>query len=87
MFRAGQEGTSEFVARSARFRPGHPEGYLLAFANIYQEAALALASMKQGESPLPWLAHLPSVEDGIEGMRMIEAATRSHDHDGAWERL
>ena len=85
--RSGQDGTSAFVARSARFRPGHPEGYPLAFANIYAEAAYAIAARKQGESPRPWLDNLPSVDDGVAGMRMIEAAAASHSRDGGWTDL
>lgn len=85
--RSGQDGTSAFVARSARFRPGHPEGYPLAFANIYAEAAYAIAAGKQGQSPRPWLDNLPSVEDGVAGMRMIEAAAASHSRDGGWADL
>lgn len=85
--RSGQDGTSAFVARSARFRPGHPEGYPLAFANIYAEAAYAIAARKQGQSPQAWLDNLPSVDDGVAGMRMIEAAAASHSSDGRWTAL
>ena len=84
---SGQDGTSALVARSARFRPGHPEGYPLAFANIYVEAAYAIAARKQGRSPRPWLDNLPLVDDGVAGMRMIEAAAASHSRDGGWTDL
>lgn len=87
ILRAGQDGTSAFVGRSARFRPGHPEGYPLAFANIYLEAAIAIAANKQGQSPRPWLDNLPSVDDGVAGMQMIEAAAASASNDGAWTSL
>ena len=87
ILRAGQDGTSAFVARSARFRPGHAEGYLLAFANIYADAAHAIVAAKQGKSPLPWLDNLPGVADGVAGMRMIEAAALSNRDDGSWQRL
>ncbi len=87
VFRAGQDETSEVVGKSARFRPGHPEGYALAFANIYVEAAQAIVAVKQGRSPRPWLDHLPTVQDGVAGMRMLEAAAASNRHDGAWEAV
>ena len=87
ILRAGQDDTSTFVARSARFRPGHTEGYPLAFANLYAEAAHAIVAAKQGKSPLPWLDNLPSVADGVAGMRMIEAATVSNRKDGSWQQL
>ena len=87
LFRAGQNGMSDFVSRSARFRPGHPEGYPLAFANIYVEAAHAIAALKHKESPQAWLDNLPGVEAGVAGIRMIEAAAASNADDGAWQRL
>lgn len=84
IYRAGQEETSPFVSNSARFRPGHPEGYLLAFANLYVEAAFAIAAARSGASPAPWLDNLPGIEDGLAGMEMIEAAAKSNRNDGAW---
>ena len=87
ILRAGQDGTSDFVGRSARFRPGHPEGYALAFSNIYVEAAMALAASRQGLSPGPWLDNLPTIDDGVEGMRIIEAAAASALQDAAWVEL
>ena len=87
LLRAGQEGTSALVTRSARFRPGHPEGYALAFANIYVEAAFAIAARRLGRSPRPWLDDLPGIADGVAGVRMIEAAAASHAADGAWKPL
>ena len=87
ILRSGQDGTSPLVTRSARFRPGHPEGYPLAFANIYMETALAIAALKDGRSPQPWLNNLPTVDDGVAGMRMIEAGAASQRQDGAWQPL
>ena len=87
ILRSGQDGTSEFVARSARFRPGHPEGYPLAFANIYLEAALAIVAAETGGDPSTLLHNLPGVADGVAGMKMIEAAAASHENDGAWRSL
>lgn len=87
LLRAGQDGVSALVTRSARFRPGHPEGYALAFANIYVEAAFAIAAARLGQSPQPWLEALPGIADGVAGLRMIEAAAASNAADGAWRPL
>lgn len=87
LLRSGQDDTSELVSRSARFRPGHPEGYPLAFANIYLEAALAIVAAETGEDFSALLANLPGVEDGVAGMRMISIAAISNQNDGAWQRL
>ncbi|MFC0339378.1 Gfo/Idh/MocA family protein [Paracoccus niistensis] len=66
--------------RSASFRtpPGHPEGYLEAFANLYADIA---AVIRGDEGPL---ARLPGLEDGLSGMAFIAAAQASAARDGAW---
>ena len=87
ILRSGQEGTSEFVALSVRFRPGHPEGYPLAFANLYAETAHALVAGRTGADPAAFLANLPTVADGVAGMRMIAAAAASNQDDGRWRSL
>ena len=87
ILRSGQEGTSDFVALSARFRPGHPEGYPLAFANLYAETAHALVAARTGADPASFLANLPTVADGVAGMRMIAAAAASNQDDGRWRSL
>lgn len=87
ILRSGQDGTSDLVGRSARFRPGHPEGYPLAFANIYAETALALAAARNGDDPSSYLANLPTVADGVAGMRMIAASAASNQEEGRWHSL
>lgn len=84
IMRSGQEGTSDFVARSARFRAGHPDGYAVAFANLYAETAGAIIASRTGGDPSVHLAGLPSVADGVAGMRMIAAAAASNSQDGRW---
>jgi predicted dehydrogenase len=87
ILRAGQDDTSSLVAYSARFRPGHTEGYALAFANIYREAALAIIAAETGGSSEDHLKALPSVADGVAGVQMIAAAAASNNQDGKWVSL
>jgi predicted dehydrogenase len=84
VFRAGQDGTSSFTNYSARFRPGHTEGYVMAFANIYREAALAIIAAETGGDSSQYLVGLPGVSDGLAGVQMIAAAATSNDRDGQW---
>lgn len=63
-----------------RVPPGHPEGYLEAFANVYRAFARAI----RGE---PDLADaFPTVEDGARGVRFIEAVLDS-SQKRAWTDL
>lgn len=71
---------AEASLRSTRFRPGHPEGYALAFANLYREFAGEIAGTAEPSGLLP------TVEDGLATLRLIAAAERSYARDGAYER-
>jgi predicted dehydrogenase len=85
----GMDGTSEDGLRSARFRPGHPEGYALAFANIYRDYASARMLIDTGrrEAAQPTLDRLPTVADGRHGMSLIAAADASVAAGGSWTKL
>jgi predicted dehydrogenase len=65
----------------ARVPPGHPEGYLEAFAILYREFADGLIAWKQGSAkPLP--ATLPGIGAGVRGMRFIERVIESDRIEG-----
>lgn len=65
----------------SRVPPGHPEGYLEGFANIYAEAADAIRAHQAGA---PHETLLPGIRDGIEGLEFIDACIRSAKADSAW---
>jgi len=71
-----REGLAPEAARLVRTELGHPEGYLEAFANLYRDAAQAILA-RRGLAPPPPEGTLPTVEDGVAGLAMIEAALRS----------
>ncbi|MEM5439146.1 Gfo/Idh/MocA family oxidoreductase [Paraburkholderia diazotrophica] len=67
------------IARHAtRVPPGHPEGYLEAFAQLYKDAALQIEAIDAG-LPLPEQSRLlTTVDDGVAGLRFIDAVFDSH---------
>lgn len=67
----------------SRIPGGHPEGYLEAFANLYTEAARAIHAHRHGD-PVPPDLLFPTIEDGMDGMRFIDACVRSSSDDGIW---
>jgi predicted dehydrogenase len=85
----GMDGSSEDGLQSARFRPGHPEGYALAFANLYRDYASArmLLDLGRGEEAKQPLDRLPSVTDGRHVMSLIAAADASMADGGTWKVL
>lgn len=77
-------GGLEANLSASRIPPGHPEGYLEGFANIYNEAADLIVAAREGKVP----EHLlPTVRDGLEGVAFIDACVRSSKRDAAWVRL
>ncbi|WBU63509.1 Gfo/Idh/MocA family protein [Paracoccus aerodenitrificans] len=84
--RRGGPGTPESVMAASRVPPGHPEGYLEGFANIYTEAAAAIRAHQAGETlPEPML--VPGLQDGLEGLYFIDACVRSNESDTAWVKV
>ena len=69
----------------SRIPPGHPEGYLEGFANLYTGAAEAIVKRRTGSEADVSL--LPSVHDGLVGVAFVTAAVQSSNNGGTWETL
>jgi predicted dehydrogenase len=85
LMRRGGPGLSASAQGATRIPAGHPEGYLEGFAQIYADAADLIGAHKAG-APAP-SSLLPDVNDGVAGMRFIEAAVASAAADGRWTAL
>jgi predicted dehydrogenase len=83
----GGSGSNPASARVTRVPPGHPEGYLEGFANIYNEAATAIRAMRGKKGKIPKDVVFPSVHDGLAGMKFIDACIRSSKKNSAWAKL
>jgi predicted dehydrogenase len=80
-------GAGPAAARVSRVPPGHPEGYLEGFANIYSEAAKAIrAARKKNGKPAKDVVY-PTVQDGVEGVAFVDACVRSSKKNAAWTTL
>ena len=82
----GGAGSLPAAARVTRVPPGHPEGYLEGFANIYTEAARAIRAAKTG-IPVPEGTTFPGLKEGLEGVAFVDACARSSAWNGAWVGL
>ncbi len=82
----GGDGSGPAAGRMTRVPAGHPEGYLEGFANIYAEAARAIRAARDGQAPDAEVVY-PTIDDGVAGMRFIDAAVRSSKADGAWTEV
>lgn len=80
-------GASEANAAGSRIPPGHPEGYLEGFANIYSETADAIRAVQDGASREAAMGLLPGIADGMAGMAFIDACVRSSKDNATWVSL
>ena len=79
-------GSDDASSRISRIPPGHPEGYLEGFANIYSEAAAAIIASRRGKKPLESVIY-PTVYDGLKGVQFVSACVTSSKRNAAWVRL
>ncbi len=77
-------GTFATASRATRLVAGHPEGFIGAFANIYSDAAEAIASRRTGVAAEPTALQFPNAADGAWGVRFVGAAIESSTAGGAW---
>jgi predicted dehydrogenase len=77
-------GTLPLAARSTRIAAGHPEAFLEAFANIYSDAAEAIAARRSGATPDPLALHFPDVVDGAIGIGFVRSVIASSTAGGIW---
>jgi len=80
-------GTLPLARRSSRIVAGHPEGFHEGFANIYSDAAEAIAARRAGVEPDPLALSFPTASDGVAGLAFVEAAIASSRNDGTWTAL
>ncbi|WP_225029635.1 Gfo/Idh/MocA family protein [Xinfangfangia pollutisoli] len=76
-------GAGPEAGRVSRVPPGHPEGYLEGFANIYAEAARAILAARDGKAPDAAVL-FPGLKEGVEGVAFVDACVRSSSRNGAW---
>ncbi len=78
LIRAAQGYLSEGAQGWFRTPPGHPEGYIEAFANCYKEFAQALRTEGGVAS---------GIDAAVRGMAFIEALLESSENDSKWTEI
>lgn len=78
ILRAAQGYLPEGVQAGFRTPPGHPEGYIEAFANIYLEFAEALQTQGGVKAGL---------EAALRGMAFVEALVESSNNNSTWTEI
>ncbi len=84
IWRTGAGYTSSYAMHNTRTPPGHPEGYLEAFANLYRNFALTVKAKINNEQPKPEWLDYPGIQEGIRGMAFIENVIASGKSEQKW---
>lgn len=83
----GGAGAGPAAALATRIPAGHPEGYIEAFAQVYCDIAELIAAADEGVAPGAGALLVPTVKDGVRGVRFIHAAVESSRRDAAWTAI
>lgn len=79
-------GTLPLSARCTRLVAGHPEGFPDGFANIYSDAAEAIAARRAGKQADPLALYFPNSFDGLMGIRFVDSVVKSSNANGQWTK-
>ena len=84
VFRRGNDYVTGAAADNTRIPFGHPEGFIEAFANVYNAAAVAIRDERTGKFPRKSGYDYPDIRDGIIGMAFIETVVKSSKSKEKW---
>jgi predicted dehydrogenase len=84
IYRRGNDYVTGAAADNTRIPFGHPEGFIEAFANVYNAAAVAIRDECAGKYPRKSGYDYPDIRDGIIGMAFIETAVKSSKSKEKW---
>ena len=80
----GSSSASKEANDVTRIPPGHPEGYLEGFANIYTDVSKRLNAQINNEKYDELDDCYPTIYDGVEGMKFIETVLDSSKNNSKW---
>jgi predicted dehydrogenase len=75
----GREDLDPAACVRTRTPPGHPEGYIEAFANLYRGFAEAIRARRDGREPGGIGRNVPTGPDGLKGVAFVDAVVDCHE--------
>lgn len=84
LLRTGHPYLGAAARAASRTPPGHPEGYLEAFANLYRSFIADVRRVAQGQAPA---RDYPGIEEGLRGLRFVGQAVASSRAGSVWMRI
>lgn len=87
VYRRGNGYITGAAAEHTRIPFGHPEGFIEAFANVYNCASVAIKDEIAGKFPRKSGYDFPDIRDGIIGMAFIETVVKSSKSKEKWVKF
>ena len=87
VWRRGNDYVTGAAAENTRIPFGHPEGFIEAFANVYNAASVAISDEVAGKYPRKSGYDFPDIRDGIIGMAFIETVVKSSKSKDKWVKF
>jgi predicted dehydrogenase len=87
IYRRGNDYITGPAADCTRIPFGHPEGFIEAFANVYNSAMVAVKDEIAGKFPRKSGYDYPDIRDGIIGMAFIETVVKSSKAKEKWVKF
>lgn len=85
IFTATRDYLYDESRRLSRLPSGHPEGLYEAFGNIYHSYCAHLLAKLEGTTPESYT--YPTIEDGIQGLKFVDACVESNAKGNIWVEL
>lgn len=82
----GYAAVTNDAARYARLPAGHTEGWLEAMGNLYDSFTGCLEAKKNGTFNKDMIDY-PTIDEGMDGLRYVEACLKSNDNGNIWVEL
>jgi len=86
LLRTGGANLGEITMANTRTPSGHPEGYLEAFANLYNNFAGLLRAKLAGNTPDDSL-DVPGIKEAVRGMVFIETIVAASNSEQKWHPM
>lgn len=84
IIKRGRNDLDAITQACTRTPPGHPEGYIEAFTNLYSGFAAALRARDEPRAADGIGAIIPQIADGLKGVAFVDAVVDSHQQGNIW---
>ena len=86
IIKRGRDDLDAITRARTRTPPGHPEGYIEAFTNLYSGFAAALRARDEQRAVSGIGALIPQIHDGLKGVAFVDAVVDSHQQGTVWKQ-